>query len=291
MKDFVLYHEKRNMVRPAAWLILLCLLLALGGCRKDGDIDPVLRFCFLDVGQGDCTLLRTQEGDILIDAGPEYAQDRLCARLRAMGVKRLALAIFTHLDEDHIGGADGVLQSFEVGEVWINGGEETHESANALYGAIQENGASLRIVRAGDKMDLGGVRLMVLAPMTSTVQDGNEGSLVIRVNCGKVAALFTGDVGEKMEKALVSAYGAAQLSCQLYKAGHHGSYTSGSKDFLAAVSPEYAVVSSGVGNSFGHPHGTALERLEAAGATVYRTDLFGDIFFVTDGERLVYEER
>lgn len=279
------------MQRLAACLLLLGILLCVCSCSGGKSITPVLRFCFLDVGQGDCTLLRTAEGDVLIDAGPEAAQDQLCARLHAMGVKRIALAIFTHLDEDHIGGADGILREFAVDEVWINGGTEAHESALAFYSALEASGITPQIVRAGDVMDLGGVRLTVLAPFSTIVEDGNEGSIVVKVNCGEISALFTGDIGAKVETELVAAYGSSQLSCQLYKAGHHGSYTSGNEDFLAAVKPQYAVVSSGRGNSFGHPHGAALDRLEAVGATVYRTDLLGDIFFVTDGVELQYEKR
>ena len=291
MKRFILHRRKQNIQGLAVWLLILGVLLCACSCSGGKSVTPVLRFCFLDVGQGDCTLLRTAEGDVLIDAGTEASQDQLCARLRAMGVTHLALAIFTHLDEDHIGGADGILREFSVDRVWYNGAKAHSDSTDAFYHALEASGASLQAVRAGEIFDIGGVRLTVLAPFSNLVEEGNEGSLVVKVNCGQISALFTGDIGKAAEETLLSAYGKAQLSCQLYKAGHHGSYTSGTEEFLAAVAPQYAVISCGRGNAYGHPHGEVLERLEEIGATVYRTDLLGDIFFVTDGEELQYEDR
>ena len=114
-------------------------------------------------------------------------------------------------------------------------------------------------------------------------ESGNADSIVLKIFCGNISAIFTGDADLKAEQALLSYYGASQLDCDLYKVGHHGSNTSTGVDFLEAMSPELALISSGKGNSYGHPHGDVLASLEAAGAKILRVDLLGEILLETDG--------
>ncbi len=275
----------RRSVRLFGILLLFCLLLS--ACSDGVDTTPPLEIRFLDVGQGDCTLVRTSEGDILIDAGPESAQELLCIRLRELGVTKLKLAIFTHPDEDHLGGADGVLRAIPVQEVWVNGEVETHESMTAFQSAVKENGATLRTVDSSVTATIGGVRIAVLAPITANdLLSGNEGSIVIKLYYGNVSALFTGDAEVKSETKLMESYDRTILKSDLYKVGHHGSSTSSGERFIQAVEPQYAVICCGRDNTFGHPHGAVLARLEAVGAEVLRTDLKGEIVFISDGETL-----
>ena len=118
------------------------------------------------------------------------------------------------------------------------------------------------------------------------MEGGNEGSIVFKLTCGEISAIFTGDAGIDTEENLLSQYGAAQLDCDIYKVGHHGSNTSSSKDFLEAMSPEYALISSGKGNPYGHPHGDVLESLKRVGARILRVDLEGEILLETDGIKI-----
>lgn len=271
------------MKRTLALLVAIVLLFLGTSCRREPQKDILLQIYALDVGQGDCFLLRTGEGDILIDAGTESSQELLCLRLKQLGVTELRLAVFTHPDEDHIGGADGVLRRFPAQEVWINGAESEEECFVALLDAAEACDASLRTVDAGDALEIGGVIFFVLSPFGGGAESGNADSIVLKITCGEVSAIFTGDADLKAEEALLSQYGESQLDCDLYKVGHHGSNTSTGAAFLAAMSPKFALISSGRGNSYGHPHGDVLESLSSSGAKILRVDLLGEILLETDG--------
>ena len=272
------------MKRIVALLCILVLLLSLSSCKDEKK--ALLQIYALDVGQGDCFLLRTAEGDILIDAGTESSQDLLCLRLEQLGVTKLRLAIFTHPDEDHIGGADGVLRRFGAEEIWLNGAVSEEECFTALLRVADEIGAFTRAVKAGDNLEIGGVVFFVLAPFGDEAEGGNADSIVLKITCGEISAIFTGDADLKTEERLLSQYGASQLDCDLYKVGHHGSNTSTGKSFLEAMSPRLALISSGRGNSYGHPHGDVLALLDAVGARILRVDLSGEILLETDGKDL-----
>lgn len=246
-----------------------------------------MRLYFLDVGQGDCMLLRTRGGDVLIDSGTEASQQTLCLRLEQLGVTELTLAVITHADEDHMGGADGVLSAFPTRELWVNGDLTESESALRLSEVLQDTDTAVMNVCAGKSCVVGDVTVSVLSPFTSDGDSGNESSIVVKLHCGEIDAILTGDAGVEQERMLVERYGADQLACALYKVGHHGSTTSSSAEFLAAMRPQYAVISCGAGNSYGHPMGEVLVRLEDAGAEVLRTDLLGEIVFESDGKTLV----
>lgn len=268
-------------------LSMLCLIL-LSCAETVQTSEPLLEVVFLDVGQGDSILLRVPSGDILIDAGTEESQQTLCKKLRAYGVTELLLAIFTHPDEDHIGGADGVLSEFPTREIWVPPNDATNEAYLALVAAAEEANSALRYVTAGELRKIDDVVLFTLSPMDTVFGDSNESSIVLKVTCGETSALFMGDAGEKTESAMLDAYGAVHLRCDLYKVGHHGSATSSSQRFLEDIDPEWAVISCGEENPFGHPHGEVLKRLGKIGITVLRTDLLGDVVFASDGERFLY---
>ena len=269
--------------------IAVVFLLLLGALRASAKIEQStapLRIFFLDVGQGDATLLRTREGDILIDAGGEGHEQLLCSRLRDLGVKSLRLAVFTHFDEDHIGGADAVLRQFSTREAWIPYSVSESESAERLLLAAKQTNTPLTKVCTGAMTRIGETAFSVMHPFTKQAANKNASSLVLRVQYGSAVALFMGDAGAAEERGLIDLYGKSQLNADLCKIGHHGSDTSTSTAFLQCVQPSYAVISCGAGNINGHPHGRVLSALDACGAVVLRTDLQGDIVFETDGKEL-----
>lgn len=259
-------------------LTLICICSMLFACAPETmSEDALCRVYFLDVGQGDCTLIRTRNGDILIDAGPESAQDALCLRLKQLGVKELALAVFTHPDEDHVGGADGILEQISVKEVWLPVREMDNPSAARMEQAIEKNGAIRKNVKAGVVLAVGDVVVATLAPFGDASNDPNDNSIVLRISCGEIGMLFMGDASVKVEKKLMQTYAKGHISAQLYKVGHHGSSTSNTEDFLDVVNPVYAVICSSIDNSYGHPHGVVVERLQDIGATVLMTATEGEV--------------
>ena len=270
--------------------VLLALLLLLSfpiSCKKDTEQAPLLQIYALDVGQGDSLLLRSKGINILIDAGPEQYQELLCLRLEQLEVDKIDLAIFTHPDEDHIGGADGVLEKFAVSEVWINGAQSEEACYKALMGAISKSKTKLLSVKDGDARQIHELlSFYVFSPLGDDAEGGNEDSIVLRMQCGQISAIFTGDAGVETEQALLARYGKAHLDCDIYKVGHHGSNTSSSQAFVEALSPQYALICCGRGNAFGHPHGEVLATLNAINAQILRTDLLGEILIESDGERI-----
>ena len=264
-------------------VLCVCLLVACQPVREN----PPLRIHVLDVGQGDAVLLRTSAGDVLIDAGPEDAEELLCLRLRQLGVRELALLIVTHPDADHVGGADGVLAEIPTKEILTNGAPLEGESAGRLLQTATRLEISVRAAHTGEVLRFGETVISVIGPIGNDQQAGNEGSLMLKVVCGSVSMLLMGDAGIKQEATLLAAYGETILDCDLYKVGHHGSNTSTSLAFLQCVTPTYAVISCGAANSYGHPFGEVLARLDQVGAEVLRTDLLGELVFETDGEALM----
>lgn len=266
-------------------LVLIPLLLSLLSCSDAAPV-PCARFYFLDVGQGDALLIRTPEGDVLVDASDEAAQELLCLRLEQIGVRSLRLAVFTHPDEDHIGGGDGVLSRFPTDEIWISPAPMENEAARLLLETAARCGTTVSVVQAPKISFMGRMTLAVLAPIGNLSGGGNESSLILRVQYGDTTALLMGDADASAEETLITRYGRSQLDCDILKVGHHGSNTSSTPLFLRAAHPTYAVISCGAGNSYGHPTGEVLEKLRDAGAEVLRTDLCGEIVFQTDGTTL-----
>lgn len=257
-------------------LVILCI--SLPSCQKERMSDEALcRIYFLDVGQGDCTLIRTRNGDVLIDAGPEEAQATLCLRLQQLGVKELALAVFTHPDEDHIGGADGIFEQIDVKEIWLPIQEMGNPSAARMEQAILEYGITRKNITAGEVLTVGDIVIASLAPMGEAMNNPNDQSIVLRVSCGDIGMLFMGDASAKVEEKLIETYAKGHLQAQLYKVGHHGSSTSNTEEFLSVVKPQYAVICSSIDNSYGHPHGVVVDRLQNIGATVLMTAIDGEV--------------
>lgn len=288
MKDLTA-KRRRISARIVLLLLLLCCALLSVSCAGSGTLPEgiALRMYFLDVGQGDCALLQTEEGYILIDGGSEESQETLCLRLADLGVDRFRLAIFSHGDEDHTGGADGILSRFPAEEIWIaRTFDPSGESAENLIAAANDCGATIRTVGAGATRTIGGVHLRVLFPASGDGRLTENTSLVVKVSCGKVSALFTGDCTEAEEEALLASDEAFLLPSALLKVGHHGSSTSTSPAFAEAVRPTFAVISCAAGNPYGHPHGATLETLDRVGAEILRTDLSGEIVLETNGETL-----
>lgn len=257
-----------------AVLALLLAVVALRYALTDRQ-DSVPALVCLDVGEGSATLIRTSAGDLLIDTGPEDAQAALCERLHQLGVRSLALLILTHPDEDHIGGADGILQGFPVQEIWTNGEATESDSYRALLRAAEA--VPIRVVCRNARATVGEAELCVLSPEADSLDTGNENGLVLRLTIGTTRILIMGDSGQSTEKRLLEQNGAEGLRAELLLAGHHGSNTASDSAFLQAVAPEQIVISCGKGNAYGHPDGRALERMRAVCDRIRRTDVEGEI--------------
>ena len=236
---------------------------------------------FIDVGQGDSIYIRTPSQDILIDAGERG--DTVVDYLKGQNVDDLELVIGTHPHSDHIGGLVDVLEEIPAEEVVDPGVVTTSKTYEDYLTLIDARDITFTEGRAGMKRTFeDGTVLEIFSPASPDEDDLNEASVVAKLTYGKISFLFTGDAGTKSEKEMLKS--GYPLKSTVLKAGHHGSSTSTSDDFLEAVSPEAAVIPCGAGNSYGHPHKETLEKLEAADIDIYRTDIMGTIVAETDGK-------
>ena len=251
----------------------------------------VVEYHFIDVGQGDATLIRTPEGDILIDAGENSAEDELKAYLDLQGVDVLYYAIFTHPDSDHIGGADMVLAEYEVLNVIKPELEKTTQVYKRMMEGIEAEGCKVYNAIPGETYSLGEFDMFVFGPDPNNKElDSNNSSIVIKATWGNTTAMLTGDAEKPAEESILRTFSAADLGSMLLKMGHHGSKTSSTDAWLAAVNPKIAIISCGLNNKYGHPHAEVLARIEPyVGDQIYRTDLLGSIVFITDGESFTYQ--
>ena len=230
---------------------------------------------FIDVGQGDSILAESDGHFLLIDAGENDQGDTVISYLEEAGVEALDYVIGTHPHSDHIGGLDDVIRAFDVETVILPPVEHTTKTFEDVLDAIEEKDLSITLPVPGDSYELGDAAFTILAPQKDYGDDLNNWSVGLRLACGDGAFVACGDAEAQAEEDM-AASGLA-LSANVLKIGHHGSSTSTSDAFLKAVSPAFAVISCGEGNSYGHPHKETLEKLEAAGIQVLRTDLLGDI--------------
>ena len=243
-----------------------------------------VQFHFIDVGQGDAALIRTEEGDILIDAGTNTSEKDLKAYLDSLGVTDILYAVFTHPHEDHIGGADMILNTYNVGNVILPNATATSKTFDRMMDAIEAEGCDVIEAVPDQIIQVGELTMTILAPISETYSNTNNYSVVIRMDYGETSVLFTGDAELDSEEEMLARYRLkGTLDCDLLKAGHHGSDTSSGQEFLNAVTPTYAVISVGEGNTYDHPKQEILTRYEAMGMKVYRTDKEGSIVFISTG--------
>ena len=248
------------------------------------DADP-LRVYFLDVGQGDCTVLTQGDSAMLIDAGENDKGTAVQSYLEYLGIANLDYAVLTHPDSDHIGGADVVLYKFGCDTILMPDAETDTKTYDEVIQAMNAKGESAVHPSPGDIYEFGEASFTILAPVQS-YDDNNNNSIVLRLDYGENSFLFTGDAESQAEADILAS--GADVDADVLKAGHHGSSTSTSDEFLAAVSPEYAVISCGEGNSYGHPHAETLNKLRQNGITVFRTDEQGTIVAESDGQEITW---
>lgn len=281
--------EQHRPVRLKQRLTLLgVLLLAIGTVWASRAVYTLSRSSdlyvdVLDVGQGDALLITTpSDTRLLIDTGPNQAVLTVLGYTLPMHVRTLGAVLLTHPDLDHIGGTVAVVNTFTV-ELLLNASSSKTTDATVAIDALN---LPRQTLKRGDVLLLDAVhnvRAEVLAPHVAwNPSDANDGSVVLKLTYGNTCFLFMGDASVAVEQELVQHYGS-ELNCDVLKVGHHGSDTSTHATFLGYVSPQYAVISVGRDNDFGHPHQSVLDLLSAFNVTVRRTDEHGTVRLRSDG--------
>jgi competence protein ComEC len=279
----------KNILNRTVLLITVLIISAITACasyptQSTGNADRTATIHFLDVGQGDSTILSLPSGEIiLVDAGGLSAGPRVSRYLKDLGISRIDHLIFTHPHDDHIGGIFSIIKEFNVINIYDNGFSISDSKIYKEYISLIKKGPSIyNILQTGTSLVFGDVSIEVLNPQPPPSGNHNRDSIVMKVNYGNINVFMAGDLGSKGERELLKR--SPDLSSRILKVSHHGDSDSTSDDFLKSLSPETAIISVGKANKYQRPHQEVLERLNRAGSRVYRTDINGDIIMKTDGK-------
>ncbi|WP_251315901.1 ComEC/Rec2 family competence protein [Flintibacter muris] len=284
--------QRPNRVLPAliAAALVLAVVLVLLNQQEPAPLPPSTQggsfeVHFIDVGQADSALVICDNHYMLIDGGNAEDSDLVYAYLEQHGAQHLDCMVASHAHEDHIGGLSGALNYATVDVAYCPVEEyNTKVFQNMVY-YLGEQGKSLTIPTPGEKFSLGSAQVEILGPVKE-YDDTNDTSIVLRIDYGETSFLFTGDMEKGAEADLIES--GANLRATVLKAGHHGSDTSSSYQFIREVMPQYTVISVGEGNSYGHPSEEVLSRFRDAGTEVYRTDMQGHVIAMSDGKTVTF---
>lgn len=280
--------------RILVWGLLICIIIALGLWYYLNPLpgeEAAFSIRFIDVGQGDAALVECEGHYMLIDGGDIEAGDKVYQTLQEQGVRKLDILVISHLHLDHMGGLKKALtQTSSVGLTLSNADQVEREVFRQLERQLEANGSQITIPAVGDTYRLGSATVEVL---DVSAEEEND-SLVLMITYGDTRFLFTGDIEETAQTRICDKYEKENdeaWDIDLIKMPHHGSYTGTLYRFLRMYMPEYAVISVGKGNDYGHPHGKTLNLLEneIGDFKAYRTDTDGDILVSPDGKMLSVE--
>lgn len=243
---------------------------------------------FIDVEQGDSALIIAGDKTLLIDGGEISAFSAVANYLNSLKIEKLDYIIASHPHSDHIGSLGNIIDTYGTEYLIMPEVSEDMTPVSSSYenmiDSAEDCGASILYADIGSVIDISdGCTLEMLAPLKD-YEDYNNYSLVCRFNYGETSFLFTGDIEETAERDIVES--GIDISATVLKVAHHGSDTSSVKVFLQAVNPDYAVISVGAPNDYGHPHDKTLELLRLLDIKLYRTDLHGNVVFFSDGKNI-----
>ncbi|MEK7607916.1 MAG: ComEC/Rec2 family competence protein [Patescibacteria group bacterium] len=270
----------------AIFFIIALVSIFIFTLGRNGDL---LEIYFLDIGQGDAIYVRTPNGhDMLVDGGPSRIVLQRLAEVMPFYDRSIDVVIETHPDADHIGGLPSVLERYDVGLFLEPGIESKNAIDDEIRRLLTEKNIPSRLAQRGMIINFGdGTHFDILYPDTdvSGFKNTNDASIVGQIKYGSTTVMLTGDSPKKIENYLVRVDGK-RLKSDVLKAGHHGSHTSNGENYVRMIAPQYAVISAGKKNRYGHPHKDVLEIFQKLGIQIIRTDREGTIKFVSDGKSI-----
>lgn len=275
-----------------SYFVLILMLLFLTGCKSFVDTNAnipdknTLIVHYIDVGQADSILIQINGKNLLIDAGNRDDGDVVVSYLKAHGVEKINYVIATHPHEDHIGGMVDVIKKFPIEKFYAPKITTDTKTFENMVDALQDKDLKINTAKAGVDLNLGdNIECDFLSPTSSSYDDLNNYSSVLKITYGSTSFLFMGDAEKLVEKQLINS--KADLSCDVLKVGHHGSSSSSSKDFLDKSHPKIAVISCGKDNDYNHPHKETIDELSKRNLSIYRTDKIGSIIIESDGKKVL----
>lgn len=270
-------NTKKDVSLGTAVLIALYILFQVFVAPKDQ-----LNIHYIDVGQADSILLTLNDKAMLIDGGNNGDGNLVVDYIQKQGISTLNYVIGTHPHEDHIGGLDNVINSFNVETILMPKVQNDTATFEDVLNAISAKELSITSPKVGDTYDFSEAQFTILSCKNEDVDELNTCSIVIRLVFGEQSYIFCADAEKENEYEMMDS--GLTLKSNVFKVGHHGSTSSSLEKFVLAVDPEIAVISVGEDNDYGHPHEKIVKRLDRLGIKTYRTDLHGTIVISSDGK-------
>lgn len=257
--------------------LLFLLVIYVNGCAAE----KLFSVHIIDVGQGDSIFIQTLEDKrILIDAGNEEAEHTVYSYLKRRGVKKIDVLIATHPDTDHIGSMDYIIDKFKISHFYMPEAKTESEAFYNLLDSCRDKNLKIEYLTKGDVLKIDSYTTMeILSPSTITDKN-NLNSIVSLLNYKGYEFLFTGDAEKENESEILSSCNLPDI--EFLKAGHHGSSSSSTDEFIEKLKPEAVAISCGYNNDYGHPHRSVLDTFRENGSVVYRTDKNGSLVFYCD---------
>ncbi len=263
-------------------VIAIIKILTEDNVNITDDIVDGVQVHFIDVGQGDCQLIVDNDKVMLIDGGENSQGYKVAKYIKSLNIDKIDYVVATHPHSDHIGGLDVVINEIDVNNIIMPKVTSTTKTFEDLVLAIQKNDVNVIEPMVGDVINFDNTTYTILGPNSDNYGDNlNNYSVIVRMDHEDVSFLFTGDAEKFAENEILN--NGYNIDVDIFKAGHHGSSTSNSIDFLSAVSPSVVVFTVGEDNSYNHPHKEVLEELSKFTSKIYRTDKDGTVIIVSDG--------
>lgn len=244
-------------------------------------LNSSLKVQYIDVGQADCVLIQNENENMLIDAGNNEDGKKLVDYLSKIGITDFKYVVGTHPHEDHVGGLDNIIKSFNIEKVFLPDAYTTTATFEDVLIALEDKNMNFTVPEIGQILSLGEARIEIIHTEANP-EDLNDASIILRVDYGNTSFLFTGDATSTVEKKILD----KNIEVDVYKVGHHGSSYSNSEEFLNKVNAQVAVISAGKNNSYNHPHTEVVKRLENKNMKIYRTDKLGTILITSNGQNI-----
>lgn len=284
---------RKNLVKTILGIIILVIASLLGieifpqessnntnesTVEQQQTVEGELQVHMIDVGQADCFLLVQGNQTALVDCGTRSTGEDAIAYLKEIGITKLDYVFGTHPHDDHMGGMYDVITSLDIGTIVIpkvKSGDVTSNWYQKLMKEIKDGEYDVKYVKVGDVYELGEADMKVIGPINDPDGELNNYSTVMKVSFGEMDMIMTGDAEKEVERDILES--GENIDAEILKVGHHGSDTSSSKEFVDAISPEYALISCEVGNKHEHPTETTMKLLKESDIEVYRTDESGTV--------------
>lgn len=244
-----------------------------------------LQVYFLDVGQADSILIKSNNEYMLIDGGNNNDGPLLVKYFQSLGIKEFKYIVGTHPHEDHIGGLDDIIKNFIIDNIYIPDAMTTTKTFEDLLDSIDEKNLTYKVPKINSTFPLGNANLKVIYTGTDT-SDLNNTSIVLKLTYQDISILLTGDATSETEKKILN----KDINSTVLKVGHHGSKYSSTESFLKKVNPKYAIISVGKNNIYNHPATITINKLEKLNTQIYRTDQDGTILLETNGHNIDIEK-